>query len=73
MKKTTLGFALVLIGLLTAVYTGINFITIKRVVEIGAIHIDRQQNHLVQWSPFAGALFFITGIILIAKERKIKS
>jgi len=56
-----------------AVYTGINFITTERVVELGPINIDRHENHLVQWSPIVGALLFIAGIVLIARDRKLNS
>jgi uncharacterized membrane protein YidH (DUF202 family) len=73
MKNTTLGFALILVGILMAIYTGINFITTERVVELGPINIDRHENHLLHWSPIVGALFFIAGVILIARDRRLKS
>jgi len=73
MKNSTLGLALILVGILMAVYTGINFITTERVVELGPINIDRHENHLLHWSPIVGALFFITGIIIVARNRRLNS
>ena len=71
MKAVTLGYALIVIGIMMVVYTGINFITTEKVVEIGPINIDRQENHPIQWSPIVGVILFVGGIGLIVRNKKI--
>lgn len=73
MTTRTLGYVIIIIGIMMIVYTGVNFITTERVVEIGSFHIDRQENHPLQWSPILGVLFFIGGIVLIVRDRKLRT
>jgi hypothetical protein len=70
MKMYTFGIALIILGVMMFVYTGFNFVTSKNVVDIGSITINRDENHLVQWSPVAGIILFATGVVLIIRGRK---
>jgi len=70
MKISTFGIALVVLGILMFAYTGINFTTNKRVVDIGPIKIDKEQNHPVQWSPIVGVVLIVGGIVLVLRGRK---
>ncbi|GHN03096.1 hypothetical protein WSM22_45850 [Cytophagales bacterium WSM2-2] len=71
MKKTALGFALIITGIMMFVYTGFNFITLKNVVEIGPIDIRREVNHPIQWSPVAGVVLVVIGLLVI-RSGKLK-
>ena len=51
--------------------TGINFITTKKVANIGPIKIDREDSHPIQWSPFVGVVLILGGIGLI-RDKKAK-
>jgi len=65
MKKTTSGIALIILGVMMFIYTGINFITTKKVIEVGSVDIRRQENHPIQWSPIVGAVIVVSGLVLV--------
>lgn len=65
-----IGICLVAIGLIMIVYTGFNYVTTKRVVDIGPIKIDKKENHPVQWSPIAGVVLLVGGIVVIVLDKK---
>jgi hypothetical protein len=64
MKKT--GIIILVIGILATVFTGFNFITREKVVDIGELEIMANKNHSVDWKPAAGIGIMIVGGILIA-------
>jgi hypothetical protein len=46
----------VIIGAIMMFYTGFNYVTTEKIVDIGPIEINKQQNHPVQWSPILGGV-----------------
>lgn len=46
-------------------YTGFNYVTKENVVDIGPIEINKEKEHPVQWSPIAGGMLLVGGLILI--------
>ena len=66
-----IGIALMVIGIVMIVYTGFNFITTEKVVDLGPIKINQEKNHPVQWSPIVGVVLLIGGIIVIVRDRKV--
>lgn len=68
--KKTLGVVLIAIGLLMIVYTGFNFITNKKVVDLGPIEINAEKSHTVQWPPVVGIIFIVGGIVVVALDKK---
>jgi uncharacterized membrane protein YdcZ (DUF606 family) len=71
MLKKTLGIALMVIGATMMIYTGFNYVTTKKVVDLGPIEISREKNHPVQWSPIVGVVLFIGGVaVLITPGQK---
>ena len=67
--KTT-GIVLVIIGIVMMAYTGFNYITKEKVVDIGPIEINKEKNHSVQWPPIIGLVLTIGGIIIIVTDKK---
>lgn len=53
------------------IYTGFNFVTSKKVVDLGPIKIDKEENHPVQWSPIVGVVLLVGGIVVIATDKKV--
>ena len=72
MKASTFGIGLIILGILMVAYTGIDFITKKRVVDIGPIKIEKEENHPFQWSPIVGVVLVVGGIGLVVQGRKEK-
>lgn len=70
MQTKYLGIALVAIGVLMMIYTGFNYVTTEKVVDLGVIEINKQKSHPVQWSPIIGGVLIIGGIVLMAFNRK---
>ena len=68
--KKNIGTILVLIGIIMMAYTGFNIVTTEKVVDLGAIKINQEKNHPVQWSPIAGGLILAAGIVLIVMNKK---
>ena len=65
MQTKTLGIALAAIGIIMMLYTGFNYVTTKKLVDLGPIQINKTENHPVQWSPIIGGLLLVGGIALI--------
>lgn len=66
----TVGIALIALGLIMIVYTGFNYVTTEKVVDIGPIKINKEKNHSVQWPPIVGALLLVAGITVIVTDKK---
>jgi len=69
MQKTS-GIALLVIGVLMIVYTGFNYVTTEKVVDLGPIKINAEKNHPVQWSPLVGAVLIVGGIVVLVTGKK---
>jgi uncharacterized membrane protein YidH (DUF202 family) len=59
MNTKTLGIVTIIIGAIMVFYTGFNYVTTKKVIEIGPIEINQQQSHPVKWSPIVGVILII--------------
>ncbi|WP_319478822.1 hypothetical protein [uncultured Draconibacterium sp.] len=70
--KKTLGIILIVIGLLMMVYTGFNYITKEKVVDLGPIEINAEESHTVKWPPIVGVIFIVGGIVVIALDKKAR-
>lgn len=63
---------MVLGGLMMA-YTGFNFVTKEKVVDIGPVEINKDKNHVVIWSPILGGVLFFGGLVLLFTEKKARN
>ncbi|PKP43700.1 MAG: hypothetical protein CVT95_11910 [Bacteroidetes bacterium HGW-Bacteroidetes-12] len=70
MKTKTIGIVIAIIGILMIIYTGFNYVTTEKVVDLGPMHMSMERNHPVQWSPIVGAILLVGGIVLVAMDRK---
>ena len=68
MLKIT-GIALIIIGVIMMAYTGFNFVTTKKIVDLGPIKINKEIDHPVEWSPIIGAMLLVGGIVLVAGNK----
>lgn len=65
-----LGLILIIIGIIMMVYTGFNYVTKEKVVDLGAIEINKETSHPIQWSPIIGVVLLVGGIVIIAIDKK---
>lgn len=70
MKTKSIGIALIVIGIVMTIYTGFNYVTTEKVVDIGPIEINREKNNPVQWTPIVGILILAAGAFLVVKDSK---
>lgn len=70
MKSKSIGIAIIVIGAIMVFYTGFNYVTKKKVVDIGPIEINKEENHPVQWSPVVGIVLVVGGILLVVADKK---
>jgi len=72
MSKRVLGITLVILGAVMMIYTGFNYVTKEKVVDIGPLTIHAEKNHPVQWSPIVGMVLLIGGIaVLVTPKIKV--
>ena len=71
MSGKTLGIALMIIGVVMIAYTGFNYVTTEKVVDLGSIQIEKKENHPVQWSPIVGVVLLIVGIVVISLKKSV--
>lgn len=72
MKTKILGIVLIVVGIVMTVYTGFNYTTTKKVVDIGPIKINKEKNHPVQWKPILGLVIIVGGVIVIEGNNRKK-
>ncbi len=73
MNTKAIGIAILAIGILMTIYTGFNYVTTEKVVDIGPIQINKEQNHPVQWAPIVGIIIIVIGSILVVKGSSNKN
>ena len=71
MQRKSIGIVLIVIGIIMIIYTGFNIVTTKKVVDLGPIKINKEQNHPVQWSPIVGAILLVGGIVVVVTDKKV--
>ncbi len=67
-----LGIVLIILGGLMMIYTGFNYVTKEKVVDLGPLEINKEKNHPVQWSPIVGAVLLVGGIAVLATNKNKK-
>jgi uncharacterized membrane protein YdcZ (DUF606 family) len=72
MKTKSIGIALIIIGIVMTIYTGFNYVTREKVVDIGPLQINKENNHPVEWSPFIGVIVLVVGGFLVIKSSNNK-
>jgi hypothetical protein len=68
----TFGWVLLVIGVLMLVFRGINYSTKEKVVDIGPVEINKTENHFLGWPVYAGGIFTLAGVIMVAAGSKRK-
>jgi LPXTG-motif cell wall-anchored protein len=71
MNTKTIGLVIVVIGLLMTLYTGFNYVTREKVVDLGSIQVTKDNDHSASWSPLFGVgLMVIGGVVFIYGKKK---
>lgn len=70
MNTKTVGIILIAAGILMIIYTGFNYVTSEKIVDIGPLEIKGDKNHFVQWSPYLGVVLLAGGLLLTFLKNK---
>lgn len=73
MKIKAIGIVLAAIGAIMIIYTGFNYVTKEKVVDLGPIEIKKEINHPVQWSPIVGVVLLVGGVLIVLSDKKAKA
>ena len=66
----TLGIVIIVVGILMIVFTSINFQTKKKVMDIGSMQVNRQENHHVRWPVYTGIVVCVVGVVVLLANKK---
>lgn len=69
MRSRPIGVILVILGIVMMAYTGFNFVTREKVVDIGPLEIEKKQNNPVRWSPVVGLVLLIGGVVVLVSSK----
>lgn len=69
-QRKTIGIISIVIGIVMLSYSGFNYVTTEKVVDIGPIQINKENNHSIQWPPFIGVLLLFGGIAIVVSSKK---
>jgi hypothetical protein len=70
MQTRTIGIIVTVIGIIMLLYNSFNYVTTEKVVDIGPIQINKEVNHPLEWSPIAGVVLAVVGVVLIVVGTK---
>lgn len=70
---TVVGILLLIVGLLSFAYGGINYTRQKKVLDIGPIHATKETHEQIPLPPIVGGLAFGGGIALLVIGARQKS
>lgn len=66
----TVGIVLLIVGLIMTVFTGFNIVTKEKVVDLGAIEINKNEKTPIYWSPITGGVLAATGLIILLTGKR---
>ncbi|MGB7433926.1 MAG: hypothetical protein WBR26_22355 [Candidatus Acidiferrum sp.] len=68
--KSMLGIALIILGVIALAYQGFSYTVPKKAVDVGPIHVTKDEKHTVPLPPILGALALIGGVAILVMGRE---
>jgi drug/metabolite transporter (DMT)-like permease len=68
-----IGILLIVVGALVLAYQGINYTHQKNVLDMGSVHITREEHERIPLPPIAGGLALVGGVVLLVMGASNKS
>ncbi len=59
-----------MLGIVAFIYTGFTYTTKDTVAAIGPLELKANKKHNISWSPIAGVVMVVGGMVLLAMGRK---
>jgi hypothetical protein len=67
---SVVGLILIVLGIISFAYQGINYTTHKKIVDIGPIQASTTEHKTIPLPPILGGLALVGGVILLVAGRK---
>ncbi len=67
--KSTIGLAMVIVGLMMTVYTGFNYITRESLVDFGSYALTKESDQKVFWEPYVGIGVMVVGGLMVRLDK----
>jgi uncharacterized membrane protein YdcZ (DUF606 family) len=64
------GIILIIVGVLMFIFKGVNFTQEKKVLDVGPIELNKEENKRIDWPAYAGVAAVVGGIALVIISRK---
>ena len=65
------GLLLIVIGAVLLIWTGFTYTKKEKIIDAGPIEISADREKSVNWSPYAGGIVLLAGIIILVTSKKI--
>jgi len=66
----TFGIILIVAGIAMVLIRGFTVTTEKKVLDVGSLEINKQENRWIGWPTYAGALIAIVGLVVVLSDKK---
>ncbi len=66
----SLGIILTIAGIVMLIWTGFSFTRKEKVVDLGPLEINKNKTEHVNWSPYAGGVLLLAGIVVLVAGKK---
>lgn len=66
----TFGIILIVAGIAMVLIRGFSVTTEKKVLDVGPVEINKQENKWIGWPTYAGALVAIIGLVMVVADKK---
>lgn len=65
-----LGIVLIVAGVVMMIITGVNVVSREKVVDLGKVEVTKEENNPITWSPIAGTILLVAGVIVVMTGSK---
>jgi len=63
------GLILIAIGAILLIWTGFTYTKKEKIVDAGPIQISADREKTVNWSPYAGGIILVAGIVVLVTSK----
>jgi uncharacterized membrane protein len=66
----TVGLILIAVGAILLIWTGFTYTKKEKLVDAGPIQISADREKTVNWSPYAGGIILVAGIVVLVTSKR---
>ena len=66
----TIGIIMIALGIIMLIWTGFTYTKKEKIIDAGPIQVSADRQKSVNWSPYAGGILVIGGVIVLVTAKK---